>query len=1241
MPQLNFPAPGATDAVQHITSFGGFDVTPVFTYRYTNILVWSEDLTNTTWYNRSGNVYSTATLDSVNNYLYDSEPVSPLGIQISKNRDNTFRAYISANNYSWGQRLQVDPSTTYTLSWYAKRVTAANVHYRLVDFTVSANIINATNYSANINANTFSRMSVTFTTGSLCRTLEVYLLDSTVPTSIGSIDIYGPQLELGSTATEYNSTQANSYAILGLTSLSSGNVKTVTGGLTDYLDLTYDFPPIINILGVSTITYETAKFFTDDLDLLSTNVTTSSSKVIYIPEQSSPPFTAGENIRLTDSISGIVKVYTVAACTTRTVTINTEDAISEKFVILAKTISAVYTQDKIINDFRTTPFVGSTSSPRTNYYVSTYFGIPYRAQQILGTDKPNYSFVDARPVDNKFAQPLAASFVSFAQRNQFVIKGVPDQSLLPTFIDRRLFQLRTITAVEQLKFGAFSSSSIYVFKEPGTGRRLLQTFLDRAKTLPLRPDISWVSTNPMGFGVRAIFRQEQDVTDLSLNRRNFVNLEIKLRENPINLSKPAQIEPAKFTGFKTGLEKDLGTTAKINAILPRFLAPTVDKRDSSFLSFVQPQIVRRIHEIFQNPTFAQLERDRTKLLPADRTNIFHKVEDVRLTIKPENVAGLPVELLLDNVNLLEKRLITSFQVLTDIENLRTNFAKLDSNVVVTVTRNNMSNVTTLTSKTSYTAAERYLIDLLKPVYKTQFVNTNFNLSVDELQGNVQFLVQGQVIPKVGADRYVSGDRNFTVNLLQKQIFVLRTDTDSTLRNTARLIRKAMANVAMPISSHIEKTYNIPMKLSVPTRFSVPVDELLFARVNRAFINYKFTHSVLSNPARFSYGVRVISTPDSLQTTANIARISNINPAFNKFYVVNDQPLRESTASLRKYVNEGIVQPPMKVIGQYNLGNDVAELYLDDNDILRTGLKFVPTISPISVTANDVVPFKILAGPTAAANIGNNVTVTIRKKADTNDFYSPGYLAETWINVGNVTLEANGTYVDSAATWANVGVATFEVTFPYGNYVVTGPNVYQNRLTQQITVTSQAAQTLEALPATVQSITIDPVIRVESPAVYFDGYQDFIESSSSAMLGFGATPTTIEMMIRPMSISPLQVITSFWSNTSFNYADKLDIYLNSQLQVCLGQVFPRSLDIFSPLQGAYERELFCRTVNPLTTSALTHLAIVLQNNSVNIYFNGVQQTLVGSSLIAGPNGSVQFRIGHAGTTQPSFVFVGNI
>lgn len=1123
MPQLNFPAPGSLTAVQHVTSFGGFDLTPTFTYRYTNLLVWSEDLTNTTWYRRTGNSYITADLNTIGSYLYDDEPTLGFGVTVAKNVDNTFRLGIIANNYSWGQRISVVPNTTYTLSWYAKRVTAANVFYRLVDVNNSSNIVSATDYVGSLNANTFSRISVTFTTNNSCSTAEIYLLDTTTGSALGSIDIYGPQLELGSTATEYNSTQSLSYAALGLTSTSPGNTKTVSGGLTDYLDATYDFPPIINILGVNTITYETAAAHIFDLDIFTQNVITSSTKILYIPPQSFPPYAVGESIRLTNSITGNTTIYSVAACTTTTVTIQTDDAISEKFVILAKISSSIYSQDKIVADYSRRSWSLDTSTPRSNYYLSTYYGIPSRAVTLLGNDKPNYSWVDQRPSD-QFTRSLTRSFATTpapaifrltAPNETRIRNGVINNPLqilrglsfrLDSLarnvhvLEKDVLKLRGIPGViERAQTGKIQVILPRFFSDPVDKQFIKNLYFLRANIPAVRPGYD-LGLKTSVYQQQVKFTLQSEVRDLNKDLTQF--------GAPVIFRNTSEVVITNFA--RTGTLATLFKWVKNQD--DKLITPALEKT-----TFKRTQPVFSIETLYQ---FGQLGTDRTKLFPADRLNLFHKVENTRLIIPASRIASPISDAFITDQDFLVKKLYISVDTLDlSIESNRRQVYRIEANAV-SITRNNLANITTV-FKSSYAPAERLAIDILKPVFKTQFVNTNINLDAAGLGTDFQLSRQARVITVIRSDTVAEVKVQRTADSLQRKYQVLTSDRDTTLRRVARLGRLAMANVTMAISSHIERTYNQPITFRITPRFTGLVSDRQLARVNRAFINYKF--STLPNEGvRLRAGtinkppIRISFISDNLYKTGNIISFTNINPVSTKWFVVNDAPLTASYGKLNKFIDEGFVQPPMQVIGQSGILNDLVQLYLDDNDIL-------------TLTAGNTTP--------------------------------------------------------------------------------------------------------------TQSVTINPVVKIESPAVYFDGYRDFVESNVSGMLAFGPN-ATIEMMIRPMAATTLQVIASFWNNNFSFYNDKLDVYLNSDLQVCIGQVFPNG-DAASPLTSAIELTQFCRTTKGLSTSFITHLAIVVQNSSLFVYFDGIQQSLTGSSQITPIGGNAQLRIAYAGASTPVWLTVDSI
>lgn len=87
------------------------------------------------------------------------------------------------------------PNTQYTFSFYAKRGTMTDAKYSVYDLTGASNIVAATSYYSAINAGTFSRVSITFTTPANCISCRVYpLRDSGV---IGTIHMWGADVRLG------------------------------------------------------------------------------------------------------------------------------------------------------------------------------------------------------------------------------------------------------------------------------------------------------------------------------------------------------------------------------------------------------------------------------------------------------------------------------------------------------------------------------------------------------------------------------------------------------------------------------------------------------------------------------------------------------------------------------------------------------------------------------------------------------------------------------------------------------------------------------------------------------------------------------------------------------------------------------------------------------------------------------------------------------------------------------------
>lgn len=131
------------------------------------------------------------------------------------------------------QSFTCSPNTQYTFSFYAKRGTMTDAKYSVYDLTGAANIVAATSYYSALNADTFSRVSITFTTPANCVSCRVYpLRDSGV---IGTIHVWGSDVRLGlsgpyqrvNTSTDYDTDERYFPKYLRF------------DGVDDYLDLPY------------------------------------------------------------------------------------------------------------------------------------------------------------------------------------------------------------------------------------------------------------------------------------------------------------------------------------------------------------------------------------------------------------------------------------------------------------------------------------------------------------------------------------------------------------------------------------------------------------------------------------------------------------------------------------------------------------------------------------------------------------------------------------------------------------------------------------------------------------------------------------------------------------------------------------------------------------------------------------------------------------------------------------------
>ncbi len=145
----------------------------------TNLCLRSRDQTHTAWVKAS----LTAALDAV-------------GI------DGTLSACTLTSTgpcYS-RQQFTVTPGAVLTWSFYAKKGTSTDPKYRIYNATAGADIVAGTNYSGQINPNSFSLISVTFTVPAGCTSIFCYVQNGN---DVGTVIIDACQLEVGAYPTSY------------------------------------------------------------------------------------------------------------------------------------------------------------------------------------------------------------------------------------------------------------------------------------------------------------------------------------------------------------------------------------------------------------------------------------------------------------------------------------------------------------------------------------------------------------------------------------------------------------------------------------------------------------------------------------------------------------------------------------------------------------------------------------------------------------------------------------------------------------------------------------------------------------------------------------------------------------------------------------------------------------------------------------------------------------------------------
>jgi len=107
----------------------------------------------------------------------------------------------NTSNYLASSAITVVPGLTYTFSFYALAGTTTTPNYAIYNVTSSAYILTSTNYYSQINSSTWTRITTTFVVPAGCTQIYTYMLNQ--GSSLGTITLWGAQLEFGSVANAY------------------------------------------------------------------------------------------------------------------------------------------------------------------------------------------------------------------------------------------------------------------------------------------------------------------------------------------------------------------------------------------------------------------------------------------------------------------------------------------------------------------------------------------------------------------------------------------------------------------------------------------------------------------------------------------------------------------------------------------------------------------------------------------------------------------------------------------------------------------------------------------------------------------------------------------------------------------------------------------------------------------------------------------------------------------------------
>lgn len=337
MPTLVFPAPGCASGQRIVHPFAGFDILSSSGGAFVNLLKNSVNLSKIDWIRGSSDGPVTANYDIVDWYQTDADILPNTAVYIlSEFGDNlvitnTSSAYL-------GQVLSVTSNTTYTASFFAKRGTATGLSYSVYDYTNSSAIVSPTSYY-NQTTSTFTKISVSFVTGSDTSQVAFYpiwTIDSGQP---GSVYLAAPQVQTGSVSSAYDATTDVSFAALGVSSILKQSYG--VSKLGTFSDPAKDFDPI-HVVGQNKVKWNVVNDYLYDNSVLGYSSLSGNTTLEYRGSFSDRPYKIGDTVTIAGYSPSYRQNFTVTSFTTSTLTINTTTSVPRNGALIVNPTPTVY-----------------------------------------------------------------------------------------------------------------------------------------------------------------------------------------------------------------------------------------------------------------------------------------------------------------------------------------------------------------------------------------------------------------------------------------------------------------------------------------------------------------------------------------------------------------------------------------------------------------------------------------------------------------------------------------------------------------------------------------------------------------------------------------------------------------------------------------------------------------------------------------------------------------------------------